>query len=481
MDVNLKNWCNTAEEIGVQLTDEYFKMQVGLKYDQKRIANLEGENAKHSEEFLKSWKEPKELFNSCVESVASAKTHELLLKLHEDRKKKITSSKHKFADQPVNWNTWRQFVTVADDKSRKEVFDEFMKKTPLISPLIKKRFDFFCEINKKYGTNPLDSYLFEHKMNLSNLKEFLTTLQDGTRSAFKKKFSLYTNKFFKREPTYYDDFYFMRNVIYSGMDEGFKHVNSLEQIKKTFLSMNLDPSKIHVDDVDRPDKYPSPFAQFVKIPSDIRISYKIENPLNTARSIYHEMGHAIHASNIDANLPYWTKYLLSNGLAETFSIFFEDLLSDKEYLTKVLKLNSDYADDFIKRTTFAEAFSIALYTANSFFKIKYWSEDLPFEETNQIYTAELKKAFGFEIPGEYWQLHHILPESTMYVPSYMLAMVNAFNTTNELRSKLGIQWWKEKKAGKFMLDIMSPGSESRVSDFSKIDAKEYVKHIVELL
>ena len=478
MNNDLKKWCDKSESIGTQLSSEYFDMQVGLKYSKSNISKLEKQNIKHSELFLRDFKKPKELYLANIDNVASSKTYKLLLQLHEARKKKIVSSKHKLGNKKVNWSTWRQFVAKADDKSRKQVFDEFITKTPLISSLIKKRFDKFREIHEKYNSNPLDSYLFEHKMNLNQLKDVLLTLQQGINKTFRKQFSVYTNKFLDRDPEYYDDFYFMRNIIYNDLTNGFKNVNALQGIKKTLNDMSLDSSNIHVDNVDRAEKYPSPFAQFVQIPNDIRISYKMENPLNTAIAIYHEMGHAIHASSIKQELPYWTRYLLSNGLAETFSIFHENLLSNEDYLVSELKLDHDYAREFIRRTVFVEIYSIAFYTANSLFKIKYWEKDLSFEDCDKEYESQLKKSFGMNIPGAYWQLHHILPESTMYVPSYMLAMINAHNIKDKLDKKFGSHWWKDKKAGKFMLGIMSPGADSKFADFSKIKANEFIKHIV---
>jgi hypothetical protein len=42
----------------------------------------------------------------------------------------------------------------------------------------------------------------------------------------------------------------------------------------------------------------------------------------------------------------------------------------------------------------------------------------------------IKEYTGFEMPREYWSLHHILPESIMYVLSYLLAAVTAAKLEN---------------------------------------------------
>lgn len=60
------------------------------------------------------------------------------------------------------------------------------------------------------------------------------------------------------------------------------------------------------------------------------------------------------------------------------------------------------------------------------------------------------------MPGEYWLLHHILPDSIMYVPSYLLAAIRAFELEIYMQSKFGNTWWKEKEAGRVLKEIMKP-------------------------
>lgn len=477
MQPELKRWCDASEQNNVLLGNEYFNMQVGLKYSEKKIGELEKKNEKISVNFLKNFKEPKEVYNACIGTVAGSKTYKLMLQLHELRKTKIKSEKYKFSNQPVCWTNWRQFSATANDKSRKEVFDEFVRLTPEISQVIKKKFELSAKIYESYGTNPLKEYLEEHKISLEHLKKVLLELRDGLKDKFSEEFSHYSNKFLKREPRYYDDFYFIRNIVYHDLIDGFGKINGLEECKKVMRNLGLNPDKIKIDDKDRPKKYPSPFASFIKIPTDIRVSYKMENPLNTTTAIYHEMGHAIHASHIKKELSYWKKYLLSNGLAESFSIFFESLLLNKNYLTKKLKLSNNFADEFIARTKFIETYSIAFYTGNSLFRIKYWEDKMNFEDCNKEYSKQLKESVNMNIPGAYWQLHHILPESLMYVPSYMLAMIKAREMHQHLEKEYGMNWWQNKKSGEYILGLMEPGADSANADFEKINTKEFIKWI----
>ena len=49
----------------------------------------------------------------------------------------------------------------------------------------------------------------------------------------------------------------------------------------------------------------------------------------------------------------------------------------------------------------------------------------------------MKKYTSMEMPGQYWMLHHIMPESIMYVPSYLLAAVRAAELEKKLKNYTG--------------------------------------------
>jgi hypothetical protein len=91
----------------------------------------------------------------------------------------------------------------------------------------------------------------------------------------------------------------------------------------------------------------------------------------------------------------------------------------------------------------------------------------------------IKEYTGFEIPGEYWLLHHILPESIMYVPSYLLAAVRAAELNAYIKNRFGDQWWTEKETGKNLREIMKLGASMDLSIFSNLDSSIFVKEITE--
>jgi len=495
--MNILQWCNIDECLLIAENDEIYKKYAGLRYSKESILSLAKLRLLNSELFLKNYKEPIDLFASVIENFVDSSTKNLELKLHDIRTKKIVSN-YKFNDKKINWNTWRQFNNIEKDShKRKKVFDEFIEKTKYISPIIYNRFE---KIRSLYLTttaiqqsissssiymdsdnqlNPLSGYLMNEKITYTKFINFVEHMGNKARNSFKRSLQQVSQEILKRNAEYYDDFYFFRNRIYKDFDNTFKNINPVKEVKKILKILDFDLNRINFDIEDRENKYPSPICFFVKIPYDIRILYKSESPYFDLQGCFHESGHAMHASSINSEIEYWKKYYIPMGIAEIFSILLERLTKNKIFLKSTLGIDdSNLLDELKLRNNFMELFFVTFYSANSLMKSSFWKDHLSIEDSNLLYSKLVKDFTGFEVPGEYWMLHHILPESTMYVPSYLFAAVRAKELDVHLQNNFGEVWWKNKEAGKYLQQIMFSGTDIDLSLFSKLDSDLYLKEII---
>jgi len=495
--MNILQWCNIDECLLIAENDEIYKKYAGLRYSKESIPSLAKLRLLNSELFLKNYKEPIDLFASVIENFVDSSTKNLELKLHDIRTKKIVSN-YKFNDKKINWNTWRQFNNIEKDShKRKKVFDEFIEKTKYISPIIYNRFE---KIRSLYLTttaiqqsissssiymdsdnqlNPLSGYLMNEKITYTKFINFVEHMGNKARNSFKRSLQQVSQEILKRNAEYYDDFYFFRNRIYKDFDNTFKNINPVKEVKKILKILDFDLNRINFDIEDRENKYPSPICFFVKIPYDIRILYKSESPYFDLQGCFHESGHAMHASSINSEIEYWKKYYIPMGIAEIFSILLERLTKNKIFLKSTLGIDdSNLLDELKLRNNFMELFFVTFYSANSLMKSSFWKDHLSIEDSNLLYSKLVKDFTGFEVPGEYWMLHHILPESTMYVPSYLFAAVRAKELDVHLQNNFGEVWWKNKEAGKYLQQIMFSGTDIDLSLFSKLDSDLYLKEII---
>lgn len=493
--MNIDNWCKVDEAISIALNDEIFRQYAGLNYDERVLKRLTSMVMRNAEIFIKLFREPRLLYLSAIETIADAKSKHLELKLHRIRTEKISNRNYKFNNEPVNWNTWRQFNSMEENPLvRKYIFNEFIEKTRFIAPIIEKRFDIIRKVYSSTGEyqkrsnvgvtghllSPLSGYLESEDITLSKLKSLITQMGRQAIKPFSEAILL-CSKIIGRYPDYFDDFYFFRNRIFRDLEKPFIKINAINSVKRSLKIMGFNLSCITFDTEDRTRKYPSPICFFVKIPDDIRVLYKSESPYFDLQGCYHETGHAIHAASINRNLSYVDKYKFPMGIAEIFSIFLERLTRNPLYLESVLGIrDKKILEDLTKRNKFMELFFVTFYAANSLLKLEYWTENLTIEQANKVYEHLMRKYTGFEMPGRYWMLHHILPEAIMYVPSYLIAAVRAAELEKYLRDKFGEKWWEDRLASSTLKEFMSKGGRIEIGQFSKLDWNIFMKEIIDL-
>ncbi|MGI0024218.1 MAG: hypothetical protein ACREA4_03605 [Nitrososphaera sp.] len=480
--MNLEQWCDVDERIYVADADERYKQYAGLQHSERiieQLADLKNINARI---FLDSFSEPRELYLASIESIADSSTKKLELKLYNIRNQKIISSRQRFGKSPVTWSTWRQYNSIEKDSAkRKQVFDEFVAKSKHISPVIRKRFDEIGQVYKKHSRkkmDPLDGYLENEKISYTNLIDFVRSMGRRAKKPFQEALEMVSRKVLGRDAEYYDDFYFFRNRVYADLEKAFSGISPPEQVSRTLQAMQFNLSNIKIDTEDRKEKYPSPICFFVHVPDDIRVLYKSESPYFDLQGCYHEMGHAVHASAINPQLEYWNRYGFSMGIAEIFSLFLERLTKNRRYLSSLGVQDGRVLDEIERRNSFMELFFVAFYTANSLMKAEFWRKRLSMEEASELYSKLMKEYTGFDVPGEYWMLHHILPDAIMYVPSYLLAAVRAAELESHLRDRFGEEWWNQSAAGKEIREIMEPGARIELARFSKLDSNVFMKEIL---
>ena len=125
-----------------------------------------------------------------------------------------------------------------------------------------------------------------------------------------------------------------------------------------------------------------------------------------------------------------------------------------------------------------ELYFVAFYSANSLMKISFQEKKLSMTDGSLLYAKLYKEYVGFEIPGEYWQLHHVMPDYDLYSPSYLIAAVRKAELIKRLRTRLGDEWWDSPKTGDYLREIMRPGANIDLEEFSRLDSSPFLKPLV---
>jgi hypothetical protein len=474
----LSAWSIVDESYSILYSNENWKMANGLEFDENFMKSIADQKARHSQLFLSSSRRPRRLFLKCVGDVSESRKTALNLELDKARAERVVSKKRRFHGRPVNWKTWRQFNAIADAKSRKQVYDELVKKTPVIRPIIRAMFEKSWTVHRKYGVTPLRSYLEGERMSLPELKELVHKLGAAVKKPFREALEHFAMEIKKAPADYYDDFYYFRGRVFRPLDKIFSKFDPAAMPVRQLKRLGFDSSKIHVDVEDRPKKTPSAVAFFVQVPNDARVLVKPISPYTDMEASYHEFGHAMQCVSIDPSLSLWDRESLSHGIAEIFSTFLESLVEDPRYLRNKFGLSDDQIQQVVERRRFMELFFVAFYSVNSLMKIRFQEKMLSMDQASELYAKLYREYVGFEIPGEYWQLHHVMPDYDLYSPSYLIAAVRKSELIKKLNNRLGEEWWDSPKSGDYMREIIRPGANIDLDEFSRLDTGPFLKPLV---
>jgi hypothetical protein len=419
------------------------------------------------------------LFLGKVFDVADASKTSLKLELYRKREEELACREYQVNGRPVTWNSWRQFNSQAKSSTdRKTVFDELVSKVDLITPTISGMFGRSKDVEREYGTSPLELYLQLEGLTLSQLKDLVRALGNAAREPFTELLEHYSRELHGRSAEYYDDLYYFRGKIFEPLDSAFKNYSPVSEPERVLAKLGFQINRLQTDAEERQGKHTSPICFAVQIPNDVRLLVRPVKPFTDMESSFHEHGHGMHFISIDEDAKYWNKYTISNGVAEVFSTLLERLVKKASFLTRQFKVPKAVAEDAVERTRFMELYFLAFYAANSLMKIEFWEDSLSMDQANDRYARYTKDFMGMSLPGKYWQLHHVMPDFDLYSPSYMIAAVRAAELDRKLESLFGAYWWADKRAGNYIRSIARSGADINLSRFSKLDCRPYLKSLL---
>lgn len=380
----------------------------------------------------------------------------------------------------VNLGNWRLFnrTHVRDPQRRRRAFDALVDRAQTLTPLLAERFSLSRDLFARYSMTPLDAYLEEEGVDFSSLSRLVDSTARAAGPAFRDGLKAFSTELLHHPAAYFDDYYVFGNVIYEPVDGYLAEVDFTRLLGPIYEGLGFSLSRIGIDGEPRPGKHASPVCFAVRVPDEVYVLYQRTSPVADYTGYGHELGHALHFASVNADLSYMDRYLIPAGVAEIFSILFEALATTPRFLAEELDLPQAAIDDLRRRERFMDLYFLTFYGANSMFKLRYWTEHPAMDAADSLYAELYRTYIGMEMPGRYWQTHHVVALYDVYAPSYLLAKVRAAELRQILESRFTDRWWRNPQAGAYLREeLMGPGRRIRLEAFSLLDPRPYLSSL----
>jgi hypothetical protein len=245
-------------------------------------------------------------------------------------------------------------------------------------------------------------------------------------------------------------------------DELFPAEKMIPALRVTLAGLGVDMDSqegLELDTEPRPLKSPRAFCAPIRVPDEVKLVIKPIGGQNDYRALFHEAGHAQHAVNTAADLPFAFKRLGDNSVTEGYAFLFENLVRNRHWLREVLGAHE--CEAFVNFSRFYKLWYLRRYGA----KLLYEQElHAGVEDPASRYTEILGNALRVSIAPE---KHLEDVDDAYYAAQYLRAWIFEVQMRHYLEREYGPAWFTKPAAGRFLIDLWRQGQRDNVVELAQ--------------
>jgi hypothetical protein len=173
--------------------------------------------------------------------------------------------------------------------------------------------------------------------------------------------------------------------------------------------------------------------------------------------LYHELGHAVHFSGIDAGPSFLDRNWILSGTHETFSTLFESLLGEPLFLAEQFGFEGPALAQLLEFARFKRLLTGAWLGAAALTVLEAWLEALSWPAVEQRYAAYMLAFTGVPMPPGFARLEPFTAALSIYPAGYVMAELRVANWLRHLRGLGGEAWWRSGAAREDIRERVSAG------------------------
>ena len=245
-------------------------------------------------------------------------------------------------------------------------------------------------------------------------------------------------------------------------DDLFPAERMIPALRATLAGLGIDVDSqeaLELDTEPRPLKSPRAFCAPIRVPDEVKLVIKPIGGQNDYRTLFHEAGHAQHAVNTAADLPFAFKRLGDNSVTEGYAFLFDNLIRNPHWLREVLEIPE--GEDYVRFSRFYKLWYLRRYGA----KLLYEQElHAKVEAPASRYTELLGNALKVRIASEKY-LEDV--DDAYYAAQYLRAWIFEVQMRDYLEREYGPTWFTKTAAGRFLVDLWRQGQRDNVVELAR--------------
>ncbi len=179
----------------------------------------------------------------------------------------------------------------------------------------------------------------------------------------------------------------------------------------------------------------------------------------------HELGHALHFSNVRADYPFEYRWLGDNSVTEAYAMLFDHRLQQPAWLRRHTGLDRSRTEAFIRAAAFEELHFVRRYCAKLLYEIQVYGGSTGWRALPDLYVETLGAATGFR----YRRADAFLDlDARFYASRYLRAWQLQSLLEEGLTERFDEDWWRNPSAGPWIVqELLSEGQRESAGEIAR--------------
>ncbi len=366
--------------------------------------------------------------------------------------------------KPVPYRSTLPMIMNEDDRKRRAKMHAVSEKVvETFNPILEERMAKLHETARQQGySNYADLYSELKSIDYETFAKEMKPYLASTDSLYVEQLErvLESIRVQLSEAERHDVLYFYRGKRF---DAHFTKGGAVTALRNTLEGMGLSLEKypnIFLDLEERSKKDPRAACFPLEVPEKVVLGAMPIGGRYDYETVLHEAGHALHAANTPAELPFVFRISDEKSLTETYSSLLENLTLNKQWLRRTIGLSNP--SEFLDFAYFSKLYITRLYTSKLDYELRLHREGVTGK--SRLYKEIHERAV--RVP--YNPVNYLISvDDGFYCAEYLRSWIAEAQLRRYLVSRFGDEWFMNPSSGTLLIEFWKEGSRITVEEMAE--------------